>query len=276
MAKAVDKTSTNDEIWFHDAVTQLAERGGEHADWAEQLLVKGLEDGLVPWSHMKDRIRVKGDAVFWRQLQVDPFLKINRAENSAKYGAPIEAPHSDVPGAVKGIKVSRRAALALLPSASPAESSAPLGPISNAELSLSQAAKRKKRGKAQQLIGEAAKELYPPKGMVPLDITPGDLKKAVEDLLDLKARERSEAIGKKENPPLFQRGPLTSGSWSPSAVPDAPPTPVRRLRLVGRSTRHVDRCRRHVDRCRFFPQLARVRCCARHGETIRNRSPSKS
>jgi hypothetical protein len=119
MAKAGGRPSTDEEIWFNDAVTLLVEVSGETTDYAEQLLIKGLEDNCVPWSHVEAGTRVKGDVAFWRQRQVDPFLKINRAENSASYMAPMapmpEAKPSDVPSTVRDIKVSRTAALALLP-----------------------------------------------------------------------------------------------------------------------------------------------------------------
>jgi hypothetical protein len=87
----------------------------------------GLEADRVPWSHVKDGARVKGNAAFWRQTG---FRRIDRAANSVSYGAlialpgPAEAP-SDVPSSVKDMKVSRTAALALLPATEP--ETAPVG-----------------------------------------------------------------------------------------------------------------------------------------------------
>jgi hypothetical protein len=126
MAETGGKCSTAEEIWFNDAVALLAEHSGESADYAEQLLVGGLAAG-APWSHMKAGARVRGEAAFWRQTGL---RRIDRAANSASYGplialaGPADAP-SDVPASVKDIKVSRTAALALLPATEP--ETAPVG-----------------------------------------------------------------------------------------------------------------------------------------------------
>jgi hypothetical protein len=114
MARAAPE-STGDEIWYNDAVTLLAERCGGAADFAEQLLVKGLADDLVPWSHMrKDGTRVRGDDAFWKHKR--HLLVINQAENRAHYAPLIAtADLSDVPESVFAIKVSRAAVLRLVP-----------------------------------------------------------------------------------------------------------------------------------------------------------------
>jgi hypothetical protein len=127
VAETGGKYST-EEIWFNDAVMLLAERSGESADYAQELLVKGLEDGCVSWSHMKDGIRVKGDTAFWRHRQVELFLEIDRAKNLAMYAPPIAGPPSDVPSIVRDIKVTRWAALALLPQTVPVPPPALLPP----------------------------------------------------------------------------------------------------------------------------------------------------
>jgi hypothetical protein len=126
--------STSSEIWFADAVTLLAERSGESADYAEQLLVKGLEDD-VPWSHMKDGIRVKGDAAFWRHRRVDPLFAIYRAKNSASYVDPTGGGRGgpprpvDVPASVRDIKVLRTAVLALVSIVAEPETALPSPPV---------------------------------------------------------------------------------------------------------------------------------------------------
>jgi hypothetical protein len=144
--------STNKEIWFNDAVMLLAERSGESTDYAQELLVKGLEDG-VPWSHMKDGIRVPGNAAFWRHRRVDSIstvdriLEIDRAKNLAMYGGLIadNAPWpSDVPSIVRDIKVTRWAALALVATALPsppveAETAPSSPPVVESETVLSSA-----------------------------------------------------------------------------------------------------------------------------------------
>src|SRR5262249_40380263 len=113
--KAGDK-STDDEIWFNGAVMLLANCCGSAAV-AEELLIKGMKAGNVPWAHMlEDGTRVKGDAKFWNSF----FLTIDRAENRASIGAPVAPITPDPPDMLAkavAIKVSRVAALALVPEA---------------------------------------------------------------------------------------------------------------------------------------------------------------
>jgi hypothetical protein len=156
--------STNREIWFNEAVTLLAERSGESTDYTEQLLVKGLEDG-VPWSHMKDGIRVKGDAAFWQHRRVDPLFEVYRAKNSASYIDPTGEGYGgpprplDVPGSVKDIKVSCTAALALLPAA-PSETPTP------PSTSPSPRPPRRQGPQIDRAV-RALRNLFPPDGKVP-------------------------------------------------------------------------------------------------------------
>lgn len=115
MAEAGAKNSTSDEIWFSDGVALLASHCGS-AEFAEQLLVGGLENDRVPWSHMRsDGTLVKNDTTFWHCKKVH--RDINRVENRAWY-SPLVASDGldDVPEPVFAIKVSRAATLALLPS----------------------------------------------------------------------------------------------------------------------------------------------------------------
>jgi hypothetical protein len=116
MAKAKADNSTSDEIWFNDAVALLADGCGS-IEFAEQLLIRGLRDDCVPWSHMReDGTRIKGDDAFWNRKTA--YLTISRAENKAGYAPLIAAGLDDIPDTVYGTKVSRAAALALLPSMS--------------------------------------------------------------------------------------------------------------------------------------------------------------
>jgi len=122
-SKAKRKSSTGGEVWFNDAVKEMADDHCGSAAVAEELLVKGLKAGL-PWSHMlPDGTRVAGDDGFWKS----PFLTVDRAENRASIGAPI-APvtpdSSDVPARVFSIKVLRAAALALVSAAPVSNTSA--------------------------------------------------------------------------------------------------------------------------------------------------------
>jgi hypothetical protein len=143
MAKATFK-SIGDEIWFNDAVNEMADRCGS-ATVAEKLLVGGLKDGRVPWSHMlPDGTRVVGDAAFWNGF----LLTVDRAENGACLGAPTGpiAPGSPgVPARVVGIKVSRKAALALV-------SAAPVGNPSAKELITAEAKRMKRDGEIPEGI----------------------------------------------------------------------------------------------------------------------------
>jgi len=115
MATKAGNKSTGDEVWYNDAVMELANDHCGSAAVAEQLLVKGLRAKRVPWSHMlSDGTRVVGDAAFWN----GPFLTIDQAENRASIGAPIAPVTPDPPGMLTravAIKVSRAAALALVP-----------------------------------------------------------------------------------------------------------------------------------------------------------------
>jgi hypothetical protein len=133
MAKAKPKP-IGDEIWFNDAVTLLAERCGA-ATVAEDLLIEGLKDDDVPWSHMlPNGTRVIGDDAFFKNL----FIDVNRMENRASIGAPI-APITPRPSGmltkVIAIKVSRKAALALVSAV----------PVAPAKPSIIAEAKRMKR-----------------------------------------------------------------------------------------------------------------------------------
>jgi hypothetical protein len=211
MAKAKAENNTSDEIWFSEAVALLAEQLGGAGKLAEDLLVKGLGADLVPWTGARaDGTRFTGDAAFWNHHDTP----LNIDKNSAWYSPLIAHDKlSELPDTTYAIKVSRTAALALLPLkstpepsppqiASLAESSAPaLEPTPNTEPSPSQAAKRKKKGKAQLRIAEAAKELWPLDGIVPLDVDPADLQHAIEALDKRKAEARSAVSGKKETPP---------------------------------------------------------------------------
>jgi hypothetical protein len=111
VAKAKSKSSTGDEIWFNDAVQLLADRCGS-ADDAQKRLVAGLKTDM-PYSHLlSDGIRVKGDAAFWK---FSAPLDIHRTENRASHLMLVAAADPDWPAPIAGIKVSRAAALALVP-----------------------------------------------------------------------------------------------------------------------------------------------------------------
>jgi hypothetical protein len=225
MAQAADKTSTADEIWFSNAVALLADDCGGSVTLAQQRLIKGLRDGVVPWSGMrKDGSRFKGDTAFWNCKEP---LKINRAENRAYYITFMpDVDYSHVPDEVFAIKVSRRSVLALIPAAPSVETPAvpavePTQPEPEAALEAADTAavdtamsavKSKKKGKkkkrkAQLRIAEAAKGLYPPDGIVPPDVGPADLQHAIEALDKNEAEARRVVSGKKEKP-------LDSPSWS--------------------------------------------------------------
>jgi hypothetical protein len=216
-AKADAENTPADEIWYSEAVALLAARCGGAVDFAERQLLKGLKEGM-PWSHLqKDGTRVKEDTAFWQQTG---FLRINRLENSAGYADFIvgtvfwpsggraghfEPATSDLPVDVFGIKVSRTAALALIP-AEPADHRSTTDWIATeaadtAVITATFAAKGKKKGRAQLRIFEAARELWPPNGIVPLDVDPAGLQHAIEGLDKRKAEARSAASGKKEKPP---------------------------------------------------------------------------
>ena len=114
MAKAKAENSTSDEIWFNDAVALLADGCGS-TEPAERLLIRGLQNHLVPWSRIReDGTRVEGDVAFWSYKGA--YLDVRRVENKASYCPLIEGA-CDVPSpsTIYGIKVSRAAALALLP-----------------------------------------------------------------------------------------------------------------------------------------------------------------
>jgi hypothetical protein len=114
---------------------------------------------------------------------------------------------------VKDIKVAHRAALALLPAepaAEPAANPAQPEPEVATEAADTAAVEAvddttvvaaKKKGKARLRIAEAAKKLWPPDGIAPLDVTPADLEHAIEALDKREAEARSAASGKKEKPP---------------------------------------------------------------------------
>jgi hypothetical protein len=120
MAKAKAENSTSDEIWFNDAVVLLTDGCGS-TEFAEQLLIRGLRGDLrgdrVPWSHMReDGTRIEGDAAFWNCKTA--YLVVRRVENKAFYDPLTDVDLDDIPATVYGIRVSRAAALALLPSTS--------------------------------------------------------------------------------------------------------------------------------------------------------------
>jgi hypothetical protein len=219
-AKAGTENTTDDEIWYSEAVELLAARCGGVKD-AEQRLLAGLKDGRIPWSHLqKDGTRCKGDAVFWGSKA--GILNVNRAENSVGYteliigtfvwqgnSPPYIEPTvtPDLPDDVFGIKVSRTATLALVPVTAAEPTTKPTQPGPEPEIAMEAAdtamfaAKKKKKGKAQLRIAEAAKKLWPPDGIVPPDVGPASLKHAIEALDKREAEARSAASGKKEKPP---------------------------------------------------------------------------
>ena len=152
MARAAPE-STGDEIWFNDAVTLLAERRCGSVEVAEQVLVRGLK-GVgrvpVPWSHMReDGSRVAGDTAFFNS----PFLTIIRAENRA-YDAGLMPPVTPAPpdalDSAVAIKVSRAAALALVPDAA---ATAVVGNTSTKALIEDEARRMKQCGEIPEGVG---------------------------------------------------------------------------------------------------------------------------
>jgi hypothetical protein len=154
VAKAGSQYSANQEIWFNDAVEELASLCGS-ADDAERLLLEGLKSGRVPWSHLQDGIRVPGDAAFWNYKRAH--LVVRRAENRAFYTQLILT-DDDMPDGKRGIKVLRSAVLALLPPLEAPPSPPPTEPVGAKWIAVE--AKRMKKAKQIPVrITDFAREL---------------------------------------------------------------------------------------------------------------------
>jgi hypothetical protein len=168
MAKAEREPSTDDEIWFNDAVKLGADVTGD-AVTAERLLIGELKRGQVPYSYLDAFNRVRGKSAFWNA----PFLTVVRTANRAFIGAPIDGINAsaDVPASMDGIKVDRATVEALF-GITPAKSK-PLAAVFE----------EPKGWQAKRAL-RAMRELYPPDGKAPSHAKLNELEQQIAGKLD--------------------------------------------------------------------------------------------